>query len=84
MNRFYQAAGADAAGRPEQRPLADLRQLDVAQERGHSSELGAAEAAEGVEIGDAEGRLQVALTSHGVEACCRDRRSGSADDADPA
>ena len=60
--------------RPEQRRLADLRDLHIGEQPGERGKLGPGEFAEGVERGDAETVLQRPLAAYGVEMRARARR----------
>ena len=64
----HHPGGVEAPRRLQPRQLALLRELDVLDQRPAGGELGAAEAAEGVEGGDAEGGLEAPLPAAAVEA----------------
>ncbi len=75
--------GPRAARGTQARHLADLRQLHVLEQRADGRQLGARELAEGLQIGDAQPRLEQALAGEAVEGGARHRRGRRAGDADP-
>ena len=75
--------GPGLARRPQARAPADLRQLHVLEERADGGQLRARELAEGLQIGDAQLRLEQPLAGEAVEGGAGHRRRRRAGNADP-